>query len=173
MDSNIPLRQHDAPPASWISDEGPEARAQSLATINAIADTVYRLLDLKMLVEKTVDVVLEYIPVTSVALFILDTSGEWLDLAAWRGFTAETLEVGSRLPLHGSLTGLTITQKDIVTSYDIASSDDLEPRVKRALLAQGLTGCISLPLLSQGQAVGAANLIFDQKHQLTPLERET
>src|SRR3954469_6348322 len=126
----------------WMPDEGLEAKAQSLATINAIADTVYRFLDFQTLVEKAVDVMVEYIPVTSVALFTLDAAGEWLDLVAWRGFTAETLQVGSRLPVKGSLTGLTITQQDIITNYDIASSDALEPRVKQALLAQGLTGCI-------------------------------
>src|SRR5215475_4916225 len=105
---------------TWIDDGHPEARAQSLATINAIADTVYRYLDFQALVEKAVDVVLEYIPVTSVALFRLEESGQWLDLVAWRGFTTETLEVGSRLPVNGSLTGLTISQKDVIPIYDLA-----------------------------------------------------
>jgi signal transduction histidine kinase len=159
--------------AAWIHDNGPEARAQSLATINAIADTVYRYLDIHALVEKAVDVMIEYIPVTSVALLSLDDSGEWLDLVAWRGFSAETLQVGSRLPISGSLTGLTISQEDIVATYDLASNDQLEPRVKQALVAQGLTGCISVPLLFQAHAIGAANLIFDETHRLTPLERET
>jgi signal transduction histidine kinase len=45
--------------------------------------------------------------------------------------------------------------------------------VRTALLQQGLTGCISFPLLFQQTAVGAVNLIFQQTHQLTPLERET
>src|SRR5947209_5246359 len=38
-------------------------------------------------------------------------------------------------------------------TYDLAHNDQLEPRVKQALLAQGLTGCISVPLLFQGQLV--------------------
>jgi signal transduction histidine kinase len=158
---------------TWIDDGDPDAKAQSLATINAIADTVYRYLDFHTLVEKAVDVILEYIPVTSVALFRLEEAGQWLDLVAWRGFTTETLEVGSRLPVSGSLTGLTISQMDIIPIYDLAQNNQLEPRVKQALLAQGLTGCISIPLLFQERAIGAANLIFQETHRLTVLERET
>ena len=57
---------------TWLSDHDLEARAGSLATINAIADTVYRYLDFTMLVEHAADVILEYIPVYSFLLFILD-----------------------------------------------------------------------------------------------------
>src|SRR5215203_2011218 len=85
----------------WMSGSDLEARASSLSTINAIADTVYRFLDLNTLVEHAVDVILEYIPVSSVALFTLDVSGKWLNMAAWRGFTEDTVKVGSRLPLTG------------------------------------------------------------------------
>src|SRR6266436_8493243 len=53
----------------------------------------------------------------------------WLYLVAWRGFTPETLKVGSRLPVGGSLTGLTVSRRDIVTTYDLAHNDQLEPRV--------------------------------------------
>ena len=77
------------------------ARAGSLITINAIADTVYRYLDLMTLVDHAADVILEYIPVESVVLFILDETGQWLDAVASRGFDAETLKVGSRLPVNG------------------------------------------------------------------------
>src|SRR5712691_5061460 len=173
MDLNSQVSVPHSDSTKWIGDGGAEARAQSLATINAIADTVYRYLDLPVLAEKAVDVMLKYIPVMSVALFDLEESGEWLHLLAWRGFTPETLQVGSRLPVGGSLTGLTISQKDVLATYDLAHNDQIEPRVKQALLAQGLTGCISVPLLVQGQAIGAANLIFQETHRLTILERET
>lgn len=173
MKSETELSKINSDQTKWIGDDSAEARAQSLATVNAIADTVYRYLDLHILVEKAVDVMLQYIPVMSVALFDLEESGQWFNLLAWRGFTAETLQVGSRLPVNGSLTGLTISQKDVIATYDLAHNDQLEPRVKQALLAQGLTGCISVPLLFQEQAIGAANLIFRETHHLTPLERET
>jgi len=150
-----------------------EARASSLATINAIADTVYRHLDFATLVEHTADVILEYIPVESVILFTIDASGQWLDAVAWRGFDDETLKVGSRLPVIGSATGITITRKEISTDYAIIENHQLEPHVKQELLRQGMTGFISVPLLFQEHAVGALNLIFHEKHTLTPLEHDT
>ncbi len=158
---------------TWNSADDLAARAGSLATINAIADTVYRYLDIKSLAEHAVAVILEYIPVSSVALFTLEDNSEWLHIEAWRGFTEETLRRGSRLPVKASLTGITVTRKDIVTDYEMAQSESLEPAVKQALLKQGLTGVISVPLLFQEQSVGAVNLIFHETHKLTPLERET
>ncbi len=80
---------------------------------------------------------------------------------------AGNIEIGSRLPVGGSLTGLTVSRRDIVTTYDLAHNDQLEPRVKQALLAQGLTGCISVPFLFQEQTIGASNLIFQETHRLT------
>ncbi|MBX3080653.1 MAG: GAF domain-containing protein [Anaerolineae bacterium] len=157
----------------WIHESGVEARAKSLATINAIADAVYRHLDLATLVEQAVEVLAEYIPVKSVALFTLNDADSYLNIVAWRGFSEATLKVGSRLPVTGSLTGFTVTCCDIVTTYDLAHNEQLEPRVKQALLEEGVTGCISFPLLFKGQAIGAANLIFEDTHILTPLERET
>ncbi len=168
----LPTKSDPSVPG-WMPEDTLEARAQSLATVNAIADTVYRFLDLQTLVEKAVDVIVKYVPVTSVALFTLDRTGEWLDLVAWRGFNEATLQVGSRLPITASLTGLTVRQQIVIATYDIAHSESLEPRVKAALLAQGLTGCISVPLLSESRAVGAANLIFGETHRLTPLESDT
>ncbi len=150
-----------------------EARASSLETINAIADTVYRHLNLATLVEHAVDVVREYIPVEAVILFTLDESSQWLDAAAWRGFDAETLKVGSRLPVNGSATGITVSRRAISTDYAINLNDQVEPHVKQELLRQGMTGFISVPLLFQERAVGALNLIFHQKHTLTPLEHDT
>lgn len=158
---------------AWVSKSEIEAKAGSLATINAIADTVYRYLDIKALVEHAVDVILEYIPVNAVALFILDDTATWLDIAAWRGFSEDSIRVGSRLPVNDSMTGATITQKTIVTEYDMVENNRVEPNVKQALLRQGLTGFISVPMLFQGQAVGAINLMFQETHQLTPLERDT
>ncbi|MHB8626375.1 MAG: ATP-binding protein [Aggregatilineales bacterium] len=169
-------KAHDTSQAirnAWMSDSDLEARAGSLATINAIADTVYRYLDFKTLVEHAADVVLEYIPVNSVVIFTLDDSGQWLDAVASRGFDEETLNIGSRLPVHGSATGITVTQKDVVTDYEMVQNDQMEPHVKQALLERGLTGFISVPLLFHERAVGAVNLIFQKTHTLTSLERDT
>ncbi|MFN8418701.1 MAG: ATP-binding protein [Anaerolineae bacterium] len=158
---------------AWIHEDGIEARARSLATINAIADSVYHHLDPQSLAERAVDVLIEYIPVSSVALFSVSEAEQELHLMAWRGFSEATLEAGSRLPLNDSLTGYTVTCKDVVTTYDLEHDVHLSSRVRTALLEQGLTGCISFPLLFQQTAIGAVNLIFQETHELTPLERET
>ncbi|HLY28211.1 MAG TPA: ATP-binding protein, partial [Aggregatilineales bacterium] len=158
---------------AWMSDSDLEARAGSLAVVNAIADTVYHYLDFHLLVEHARDVILEYIPVNMLTMFIIDDAHEYLDLVAWHGVADETFQVGRHLPINGSLTGITVTTKEVVTDYDVTDNNTVEPNVKKALLKQGLRGVISVPLLCQEQAVGAVNLIFNETHKLTSLERET
>src|SRR5579859_4698020 len=104
---------------AWPSDNDLDTRAGSLATINAIADAIYRHLDFKTLVERAVDVVLEYIPVHSAVIFTLDEANQRLDAVAWRGFDDDTMRVGSRLPVNASATGATVIQQDVLTDYDM------------------------------------------------------
>ena len=84
------INEENSDTTTWIGDGGAEAKAHSLATINAIADTVYRYLDFNTLVERTADVILEYIPVSSVALsrslarLHAGNIESWQSSACWR-----------------------------------------------------------------------------------------
>jgi PAS domain S-box-containing protein len=135
-------------------------REQALSTIIAIADSLHRAPDLQTVIDRATEAIVQYTQAPSVALFVLSKDGESLQLLASHGFSSKTLEVGSTLPVKGSLSGLTIAQKHVVISSDMIRDERVEPAVRQALLDQGLHNVVSLPLLFQDQVLGVVNLIF-------------
>ena len=150
-----------------------EARAESLAVINRVADTVYQALDHESVLQQAIDAIATYTAAPSLALFLLDDAGQVLNLLATKGIDEESMQIGSQLPLEGSLSGLTIKLKDIIISNDMEHDDRLEPSVKKKLLAQGLKNAVSLPILFHEEVLGVVNLIFEEAPTFTQQERET
>jgi PAS domain S-box-containing protein len=153
------------------SEAALKIRVQSLAAINAIADSVHRSLSYEAFIHRATEAIVQHTQAPSVAFFVLNQ--DQLVLAASHGFSSSTLEVGSTLPIKGSLSGITIAQKNVVTSEDIFHDERLEPAVRKALLEQGLHNVVSFPLLFQEQVLGVVNLIYAQKRTYQPDEKET
>ncbi|MBP7998931.1 MAG: PAS domain S-box protein [Chloroflexi bacterium] len=125
---------------------------------------------LSMALEQTIQALWQYTQAPAIALFSLDEQSDKLKLIAGRGFSPETVKVGQQLPVQGSLSGLAVMRRQIVTSEDMLNDERLAPSVKQALLQQGLQYAVSVPLLFQEQVVGVANLIFPQKPIMTNLD---
>lgn len=150
-----------------------QTKASSLAAINQIADTLYRSRDFDTVVDQAVQAIQSYTQADAVALFSLEKSSDSLWMLRGSGFDDETLRVGSRLPLQGSLSGLTIARKEIVTSHELSQDNRLEANVRQALEKQNLSHVISIPLLFQEDVWGVLNLIFKSAESLATQERET
>ncbi|WP_420629818.1 GAF domain-containing protein [Candidatus Leptofilum sp.] len=155
------------------SEQSLQQKADSLATINAIANSLHRAPDYQSVAERATEAIVEYSQAPSVALFVLDEAAEQLTLLAGHGFSDETLARGSTLPVKGSLSGITVAQKQLVVSKDILNDDRLEPDVKAALVAQGLQHAISLPLWFQSRMLGVMNLVYTEEKSFTEQDRET
>ncbi|MFZ1397288.1 MAG: GAF domain-containing protein, partial [Candidatus Promineifilaceae bacterium] len=155
------------------SEQALQLKADTLATINAIANSLHRAPDYQSVVRLATEAIVEFTEAPSVALFILDETGQQLKLLAGHGFSDKTLAVGSLLPVAGSLSGITIAQKQLVTSSDILHDERLNPAVRTALVEQGLQNVISLPLLFQAKVLGVVNLIFVESQHLKQQDRET
>ncbi|MCA9933221.1 MAG: GAF domain-containing protein [Ardenticatenaceae bacterium] len=149
------------------------AKTESLTTINRIADTLYRSHDVSVVVQQASDFILEYTGAPSIAIFKLDPVSQTLQILASQGFTDDTLAVGSTLPIEGSLSGLTIKNKTIVTSNDLVDDDRLVKTVKKALMAQNLQTAVSIPMIFQDEVWGVINLLFEEMSDLSEQERET
>ncbi|MCB9008946.1 MAG: GAF domain-containing protein [Ardenticatenaceae bacterium] len=149
------------------------AAEQDLTTINAIATSLHRAPDLQTVVTRATEAIVEYTAAPTVALFLLDETGKTLELAASHGFSVETLEVGSKLPVEGSLSGITIREKQVVNSNAIMNDERMEPTVRRALAKQGLHNAVSLPLLFQEDVLGVVNLVFTESQTLSTQNKET
>ncbi len=149
-------------------------KAESLATINAILDVLYHSLNFQTALEQVIDAVLAYLQAPTAVIFALKKDPLALRPLANRGFKWDIIPPGSTLSFERSLSGLAITQTDVVTTDELATDTRLDPYIRESLVAQGLTGSIiSFPLVSQNQMVGAMTLVFHQIRPLLPQERET
>ena len=151
-----------------------QQKNDSLAAINSIADRVYGSLDIQTVAREAVDSVMNhYTNSPCVAFFLCDEDEQCLVLEHSRGFDEATVKVSARLPLKGSLSGVTVARKDVIVSEDIARDNRVEPKVKEQLLRQGFHGTISIPLLFQQKVLGVMNLLFKTLIVANPEEHAT
>lgn len=146
---------------------------RQLTAINTIADAVYRSLDTKTVARNAVNAMMTYGQYPGVAVFMINDRRKQLELVCDQGFDQETLKKASVLPLEGSLTGIAVRSKEVVSSMDISTDERLVPDVRKALMAGNLHSVLSVPLLAQDRVLGAMNLIYKTKYVLSDFEKET
>ena len=138
-----------------------QQKNNSLAAINSIADRVYGSLDIQTVAREAVDSVMNhYTNSPCVAFFLWDEDAQCLVLRHSRGFDEAAVKVSERLPLKGSLSGVTVARKDVIISEDMAHDKRLEPNVKEQLLRLGFQSAISVPFLFQQKVLGVMNFLF-------------
>ena len=151
-----------------------QEKNKSLEALNTIADKIFGSIDVQTVAERAVAAMMNYSQAPCVGIFVLNAESRCLESSHSIGFSEEVRRGITQLPLKGSLNGITVARKDIVTSDNITNDDRVEPEFKKKLIKQGLHAIISVPLLFQNQALGVINLFFKGKiPPLTDFERET
>ncbi|MCP4417556.1 MAG: PAS domain S-box protein, partial [Chloroflexi bacterium] len=153
--------------------EALKEKADSLATINALADSLHRALDYQAVITRATEAIVKFTQAPSLAFYSLDESGERMQLLASHGFSKDAVQIGATLPIKGTLSGITLTQRQVVTSEDIEADERIEPALRQAMLAQKLNHVISLPLLFQEQALGVINLVYADAQLFNEQDIET
>ena len=148
-------------------------KQRQLIAINTIADTVYRSLDSKTVAKNAVSAMMGYGQYPGVAIFALNEDLGQLEMIYAEGFDEKTLAKSAILPLEGSLTGVAVHQKQIVTSMDLTGDDRIVPDVRKALISEDMHSVLSVPLLAHEQVFGAMNLIYKTRYTLSDFEKET
>jgi signal transduction histidine kinase len=164
------LRDVDA--VANMSRDELESHAKTLRAVSEITDALLAAVDVRDVFRRTLDAVAAFTHFPGVAVFALDASGERLDLIGARGFGAETVRAARWLPVEGSLTGIAIRRRELVTSDDIVHDPRGANEVRQQLEAEGFTGTASVPLLIGARPVGALNLIYRGGIGLTAHERD-
>lgn len=147
-----------------------EEHAQALWALLRVADAVHRANDFAELVQGAVEAIAKYTHYPSVALFRLDRAEGMLHLLASRGFSEEAIERAQKLPVVGSLTGIAVTDRTIVSSYDLRHDERIEPKTREALTHDGFREAASVPLFQGDEVIGALNLIYRHRACLTESE---
>ena len=151
-----------------------QTKNDSLEILQAVADKVYSTLDLKMVAEQAVASMMNYAQTPFVHIFVINEESQYLETLHSIGFSEKIREKVSRIPLSGSLSGMAVTQRNVVTCDNIPSDDRVFPDLKQPLIDQGLQSFVVIPLLYRDRALGVINLSFKERaHGVTDLERKT
>jgi signal transduction histidine kinase/ActR/RegA family two-component response regulator len=155
---------------SALGRDALEEHAQALWALLRVADAVHRANDFAELVERAVEAIAKYTHYPSVALFRLDRAEGMLHLLAARGFSEESVERARKLPVVGSLTGIAVTDRSIVSSHNLRHDERIEPATRQALAADGFREVASVPLFQGNEVIGALNLIYRHRADLSENE---
>jgi PAS domain S-box-containing protein len=150
-------------------------RNDALHTINVIADRLYRSFDLPTIAKDAVESLALYSNSPRAILFEIDEENKILKRIYAHGFSEQALNITSTLPLEGSFSGITARTKQVKSILDMANDGTIIPEVRRALVGDGLTKGISIPLLFQDKVLGVLNLLFtsQDRGELQDYEKET
>ena len=130
-----------------------ERRNIRLATLNAISMTVSSSLDIKEVLNGTVDKILDALGSDSVRIYLLDKKREMLNLAAHTGLSPEFIvksHIKSRKVGNGLL-GQAVQKGKTEVIHNLQRSDN--PYMDSSLM-EGLMSTAYIPLISKGEPVG-------------------
>jgi GAF domain-containing protein len=175
---NQQLRQEiqereQAEAALHIAQTEIKAQAEALSLVSAIADTLHRTLDFQAVVERAVNALVTYARFTSAAIFALDKENESLNLLAYRNFTPKLAHAVQKLPLHGSLGGQAVNNREIIVSANVHEDARLDSQIKEMFLLDQFSSIICIPIFYQTEVLGTAHLLSPTLPPLTPLNYKT
>jgi len=146
---------------------------ESFRLINDLSNRLHSSHSFQNIINETLDVLLSVTMTTNVAIYLIDESKNKLKLVASHGFSQQTLQAGQELSLDSSLSGYAIEKNEILFSEDLSFDNHIDKIVGNALLADNISSAVIVPLIYQGKAFGSINLLYNNKHHFTAIEKET
>jgi signal transduction histidine kinase/CheY-like chemotaxis protein len=169
----MPLAPPDLTELQNLPQERLIERARALATVLHITDAIASATDLDDMAQAAVAAVARHTGYQAVLLFRYDDRAKTFNALGWHGIDASRYPtVGVRLPAERSLTGLSTSLRDIVTTAELRDDPRIERSVQKHLVADGFSAGVSVPLLYRDEVVGALNLLSPETRGLTADERE-
>ena len=145
-----------------------EERTHALATLNAIACTVSRSLDLDAILSDALDKTLEILGAQAGAAYRLEDPSQSLLLVSHRGLPDRVLQISNRNPVVMALGGKPLTQAAPVV-WDVGT--DYPPgMLKESMQAAGLSTVIGIPLVAKEKLVGCLSLSTSSPRTLSAEE---
>ena len=150
-----------------------EVRNEALRLLNELAERLQHRLDIPEIAGEAVRVLVQHSRSPRVAVLFLSPDGSSLRVASDHGFTPEERALGDVLPVDGSLSGLAVRERKIVSTKDLQNDERAAYPIRRALGARGIDSCVSIPLVFGDEALGVVNLLFTERREPSPVDLET
>lgn len=148
-------------------------RAEELATLNAITETVSRSLDLDTILDDALDKVFEVVGVDAGGIYLLDERSDELTLTAHRGLSKSFLQKMGRLKVGEGAVGQTAQSvRPVLVDY-LPVDDQVPTEAERvALLEEGIHSEVNVPLGTRGQVHGVLSIARHRQQPFTSHEVE-
>ncbi len=151
--------------------KGPDAAELSphVLALHTLAETLNRSRDLRTIMQIALSQILNTLGITYGVAYRLVDSAEVpdervLSLVAWQGVSDTYVHQVSMLPLYGSMVAqAALTGRPLV--WQVTEYPNL--RLRQLLLAEGIQVGVTIPLIAQGQLLGALSLGAGQECILT------
>jgi signal transduction histidine kinase len=149
------------------------ATNETLQTINALTDELFRTADLRTLARRAVRAMMQYSESPSVSLFLHHEDTGELELLHTRRLTDETTDTIRRHPTTGTLSGQAVTSHEVIVCPNMQTEPSVSAAIREAARSEGVECGISIPLLFEDRVLGAINLIFQGPRHVPDSERDT
>ena len=147
---------------------------ENLRLLNQLSHRLHGLLEINDILHETVQALLGLSNTPNIAIYLINPEDEsQLMLAASHGFPPELTRLGRSLPRQGSLSGLALSQAQLLETKDIADDMRLYPSIKQGLTAMGAHSAIVIPIFYQTRPLGSINLIYNYVYEFGLTEKET
>jgi signal transduction histidine kinase len=145
-------------------------RGRQLTTLNAISEVTSQSLDLAVVLPEALAKTLEVMGLEAGLVFRYDAATRTLEVMAWHGLPDEIAALVTRLPLEESVASLAAEAGKPVVWW----TKDYDPSpVRDRLVDAGLVQLVVVPLLAQGQLLGAMHLATGIDRPLSASEQGT
>ena len=140
-----------------------------LAAINYISNVVSQSLELKQILDSSIDSIIEVMNVDVVLIFLLDDEAGELALHAHRGVSDSFVQSVNRLKLGEGLNGMVAQTGEPVFTKDASKDTRL---TKTAVREEGIRSQIIVPLKSKGKVMGTICVAMHSHRQFNRDEVE-
>lgn len=147
-------------------------RAEELATLNAITETVSRSLDLDTILDDALNKVFEVIDADAGGIYLLDEANDELTLTAHRGLSQPFCQKMRRLKTGDGAVGRTAQSVMPVLVNSLPVDDQLLADAEKVALEEGIRSEVNVPLSTRGQAYGVLSISRHRQQPFTSREVE-
>ena len=147
-------------------------RAEELATLNAITETVSRSLDLDTILDDALNKVFEVIDADVGGIYLLDEGNEELTLTAHCGLSESFFKNMKRLKVGEGAIGQTAQSVRPVLMDSFAVEDELLAEAERVALEGSIHSEVNVPLSTRGRVHGVLRIVRHHEQPFTSREVE-
>ena len=146
-------------------------RALALETLVAVTEAVHLASDEEDLARSVNDALLAGGQVDSAVCYRLLPDGQELELLDDEGLPPG-MTAPRRVPLAGSVNGLSVTSAELVHVFDVRNDPRIHPLARDILNDLGVGSLVALPVRYRKTVLGSISLMWRDIRELAPFERE-